>query len=202
MLDLKIIIGSTRQGRSADLVAPWVIDQARAHDAFEVDVLDLRDWTLPLFAETRDTIGDRTNPTYSDPIVREWNTRMKSGDAFLVITTEYMHSVPGELKNAIDTLFVSAALRNKPMGFVGYSVSPIAAARAVEHLALIAVEGEAAPLRNTVLIGQVQQNMAGGVPANPMTQRAMGIVLDDLAWWGNVLQAGRAAGELPPASAR
>ena len=68
MSRLQIIIGSTRPGRAADLVAPWVIDRARNHGAFEVEVLDLRDWPLPMFAETFQTVGDFNDPTYSSPL--------------------------------------------------------------------------------------------------------------------------------------
>ena len=53
----------------------------------------------------------------------------------------------------IDSVFVSFAFRNKPAAFVGYSGSPVGGARAVEHLAHIAIEAEMAPLRNTVLVG-------------------------------------------------
>jgi NAD(P)H-dependent FMN reductase len=52
MLNLKIIIGSTRPGRAADHVMPWITGLAKQHPAFTVDVLDLRDWPLPFFAET------------------------------------------------------------------------------------------------------------------------------------------------------
>jgi len=52
MLDLKIIIGSTKPGRAADRVIPWITTMSREHGDFDVDVLDLRDWPLPLFAET------------------------------------------------------------------------------------------------------------------------------------------------------
>ena len=38
-----------------------------------------------------------------------------------MITTEYDHSVPGVLKNAIDSVWVSFAFRNKPIVAVGYS---------------------------------------------------------------------------------
>ncbi len=44
MLNLKIVIGSTRPGRAADRVAPWISSAAGQHGAFEVDVIDLRDW--------------------------------------------------------------------------------------------------------------------------------------------------------------
>jgi hypothetical protein len=125
-----------RPTRAADLVAPWVIDRARAHGGFEVEVLDLRDWPLPMFPEHMGSIGDLNDPTYSEPIVSRWNQMVKEGDAYLVVTPEYNHSVPGVLKNAIDSVFVSFAFRNKPVAAVGYSGGLGAGIRAIEHLAL------------------------------------------------------------------
>ena len=52
------------------------------------------------------------------------------------------------LKNAIDNVFGSQAFRNKVAGFVGYSAGLVGGARAVEHLAHIAIEAELVPLRN------------------------------------------------------
>src|SRR5271165_5361417 len=118
MLNLKILIGSTRPTRAADRVVPWIIERARAHRAFDVEVLDLRDWPLPMFQEHLGTIGDFNDPTYSEPIVREWNRKLKTADALLVVTAEYGHSIPGVLKNAFDSVFVSFALRNKPIAAV------------------------------------------------------------------------------------
>jgi NAD(P)H-dependent FMN reductase len=112
LLKLKVIIASTRPTRAADRVAPWVVRSATEHGAFDVEVLDLRDWPLPMFQD----------PTYSEPIVRDWNRKLKETDALLVITAEYLHSIPGVLKNAFDNVFVSFALRNKPIAAVGYSV--------------------------------------------------------------------------------
>jgi NAD(P)H-dependent FMN reductase len=40
--------------------------------------------------------------TYSEPIVRAWNKKVKEADAFIVIAPEYNHSIPGGLKNAIE----------------------------------------------------------------------------------------------------
>jgi NAD(P)H-dependent FMN reductase len=54
--------------------------------------LDLRDWRLPFFQEHRATIGDFSNPTYSDPVVRGWNRKVAEGDAFLIVSAEYNHS--------------------------------------------------------------------------------------------------------------
>jgi hypothetical protein len=73
MLNLKIIIGSTRPGRAAGRVIPWITSASRGHGGFSVDVLDLRDWDLPIFGETFATVGDPRNPAFSVPAVRRWN---------------------------------------------------------------------------------------------------------------------------------
>lgn len=203
MPKLQVIVGSTRPTRSADKVVPWVVARAEAHDDLDVEVLDLRDWPLPFFQEHMGTIGEFSDPTYSDPIVRAWNRKLAEGDAYLIVTAEYNHSVPGQLKNAIDSVFVSFALRNKPIGFVGYSVGIAAGTRAVEHLALIVIEAEAVPLRNTVLIPFVAEAFdEAGEPKSPATDVALGITLDDLSWFSRALGRARAEGELLPGTFR
>jgi len=200
---LQIIIGSTRPSRAADRVAPWVVDRARAHGGFDVEVLDLRDWPLPMFQEHFGTIGDFQDPTYSDPIVKRWNQKIKEADAFLIVTPEYNHSIPGVLKNAIDSVFVSFAFRNKPLAAVGYSGGIAGGVRAIEHLAQIAVEAELVPMRMSVIIPQVTEAFdVNGKPINPLTDISLKITLDDLAWWAATLQRARADGELQPAAFR
>ncbi len=203
MSKLHIIIGSTRPGRAADLVAPWVIDRARAHGGFDVEVLDLRDWVLPMFAETFETVGDFNNPTYSSPVVRSWNRKIAEGDAFLVVTPEYNHSVPAVLKNAIDSVFVSFGFRNKPIVAVGYSGGITGGVRAIEHLAQIAVEAEMVPLRTSTIFPQVFQAFTPDhQPVNPVADISLRTALDDLKWWSDVLEKARANGQLPPAAFR
>jgi NAD(P)H-dependent FMN reductase len=194
-LELQIVLGSTRPGRAADLFLPWLVDRAERHGRFAVRLLDLRDWDLPMFGEPTEALvaGRFTTPT-----VERWNGTLAAGDAYLFVFPEYNHSVPGVLKNAIDYA-LGPRLRNKPAGFVGYSGGPIGGARAVEHMVGITVEREMAPLRNAVLLGQVGRAFDGeGLPVDPMTDHALAILLDDLAWWGHALRRARAEGELSP----
>jgi NAD(P)H-dependent FMN reductase len=198
MLNLKILVGSSRDGRAADTVLPWLTRRIETHGGFDVEVLDPRDWNLPMFAETFATVGDPRDPTYSHTLVGTWNKTIGNADAVLVVTPEYNHSIPGVLKNALDTLFFSFALRHKPVAVVGYSGGPIGGARAVEHLAQILIEAEAVPLRNTVLIPAVQGAFAGsGNPVDIATDAALSILLDDLAWWGRVLRDARPSSLAP-----
>jgi NAD(P)H-dependent FMN reductase len=203
MLKVQLIIGSTRPDRAAEPVARWVADRIEAHPAFELEVLDLRDWPLPMFTETIQSVGDFRDPTYSDPVVKRWNAKIAEADAYVMITPEYNHSISGVLKNAIDNVFVSFAFRNKPVLPVGYSGGVVGGARAVEQLALIAIEAELVPLRNAVLVGEVTKVFGDdGEPTAPLLDISMTVALDDLEWWGNATKAGRVAGELTPGTFR
>lgn len=203
MLNLKIIVGSTRPGRAADRVVPWITARAERHPAFDVEVLDLRDWPLPFFAENYQTLGDPRNPTYSDPIVKRWNQRIADGDVFLFVTPEYNHSAPAVLKNAIDSVFASFGFRNKVTSFVGYSGGIAGGVRAIEHLSQIAIESEMVPLRSCVVLPWVGNAFNdNSEPTNPATDAAASIMLDDLAWWGATLRKARREGQLQPAAFR
>jgi NAD(P)H-dependent FMN reductase len=203
MLDLKIIIGSTRPGRAADLVVPWITSAARAHGGFAVEVIDLRDWELLVCGETLASVGDPNDPTFSAPVVRRWNDKIAEGDAYLFVTPEYNHSVPAVLKNAIDTVFATFAFRTKPLASVGYSGGIAGGVRAIEHLAHMAIEAEMVPLRNSVIIPFVGQAFGDDrQPADHRTVFAAKILLDDLAWWGTTLRQARSQGTLPPAIMR
>jgi NAD(P)H-dependent FMN reductase len=200
---LQIIVGSTRPTRTADLVVPWVVSRASAQGGFDVEVLDLRDWPLPIFGEHMGSIGDINDPTYSVPIMKTWNNKLKEADAFIVVTPEYNHSLPGVLKNAIDSILLSFALRNKPVAAVGYSNGIGAGIRAVEHLAQVVVEAEGVPLRSGVLIPFVTTAFdEHGESKDPAASVALDVMLQDLAWWSSALETARARGELIPAGFR
>jgi NAD(P)H-dependent FMN reductase len=201
MSKLLVIIGSTRPTRAADLVIPWLTGKVSQHAAFDAEIVDLRDWPLPVFAEHFGTIGDFNDPTYSEPAVKAWNTKIKSADAYVIVTPEYNHSVPGGLKNAIDSVWVSFG--NKPVACVSYAGGQTGGVRAIEHLAHVFIEAEAAPIRNSVVIPYVREAFdSDGQPKNPVMNAAADIMLDDLAWWSAALEKARAAGELTPGSFR
>ena len=203
MLKVQMIIGSTREGRNAESVCRWLLPAIASHGAFEVESLDLRDWPLPFFQETIATVGDFANPTYSDPLVKRWNDKIKEADAYIMLTPEYNRSIPAVLKNAIDTVFFSSSFRQKPVAFVGYSLGFTAAARAVEHLTQIMVETEAVPVRTPTLVPFVTSAFDQTDQPTSLGQAVtLKVMLDDLAWLGNALKKARIEGQLPPAAFR
>src|SRR5919112_1976797 len=144
MIKLAIITGSTRPQRVNESVARWVYEIARQRQDAEFELVDIKDFNLPLLDEpVPPSMGQ-----YSKPHTKTWAAKVGSFDGFVFVTPEYNHGISGALKNAIDFLF--AEWNNKAAGFVSYG--GVGGARAVEQLRLILAEVQIATVRNQVLL--------------------------------------------------
>lgn len=144
MLNIGIIIGSTRPGRKAEVVARWVYDIGRGRNDAKFELVDILDYDLPLLDEPIPPSRGK----YSREHTKKWSAKIKSLDAYVFVTPEYNHSTSGALKNALDFLYKE--WNNKAAGFVSYG--SIGGARAVEHLRLIMGELQVADVREQVLL--------------------------------------------------
>ena len=122
-----IIVGSVRETRRGEHVGRWVSAIAAEHDDVEFDLIDLVDFDLP-FA-TAATLPTMAGGHYDDARVTAWSERIGSVDAFVFITAEYNHGIPGAFKNAVDLLAPEWA--GKCVGFVSYGA--VGGVRAVEQ---------------------------------------------------------------------
>ena len=182
-----IIIGTTREGRFADKPAAWIKALADARKDATYELVDLRDFPLPLFDEP-------ASPAWATPkndTARAWGEKIASFDGYIFITAEYNHSISGALKNALD--YAYAEFNRKPAAFVGYG--GVGGARAVQQLRQIAVELQIAPLRNAVHVG-LQEFVSIGKGEKdfadyPYLGDAATKMLDDLGWWTGALKAAR-----------
>jgi len=129
MLRVAIIVGSTRPGRKGEAVARWVHEIAASRGDAEFELVDIKDYDLPLLDEPLSAIFGR----YSKDHTKAWSAKIASFDAFVFVTPEYNHATSGALKNAIDYLYHE--WNNKAAGFVGYGGA--GGTRAVEHLRLV-----------------------------------------------------------------
>jgi NAD(P)H-dependent FMN reductase len=114
MLNLQVIVASTRDERKGPLIAEWFMGQARAHGQFDVELVDLREVGLPLFDEPRHPRLQQ----YEHEHTRRWSEVVQRADAFVFVTPEYNFSTPPSLVNALDYLVKEWAY--KPAGFVSY----------------------------------------------------------------------------------
>src|SRR5258708_1462062 len=115
MLKIAIIIGSTRPGRNGEAVGKWVYEIAQKRADAEFELVDIKDFNLPLLDEPAPPIMGQ----YSKPHTKAWAAKIGSFDAYVFVTPEYNHGISGALKNAIDFLF--AEWNNNAPGFVSYA---------------------------------------------------------------------------------
>ena len=101
MFRLAIIIGSTRPGRNGEAVAKWIYEIARQRTDIEVELVDIKDYNLPLLDEPQPASSGQ----YTQDHTKKWAEKIDSFDGFVFVTPEYNHSPPASLKNAIDYLF-------------------------------------------------------------------------------------------------
>jgi len=189
---LQVINGTTREGRFSERVAAWVMSRLEQHEAFELELVDLRDHPLPFFD------GDapaRTGREYADEAVTRFSRVIDRADGYVILTGEYNHGYPAVLKNALDSTFVE--WRRKPVAYVGWGNT--GGARAIEQLRAVAVEFEMAPLRHAVHVLpdvfvalRQASDPADLAPFAPLDSR-LDMLAEDLAWWMRALASARAA---------
>lgn len=187
---IAIIVGSTREHRFAGKPAKWMLEQVQAHGAFDVELVDLKDYDLPLFDEAASNLYA---PSQS-PAAVKWQQKLAQFDGYIFVVAEYNHSITGALKNALDQAYTQ--WMRKPMAAIGYG--GVGAARAIEHLRGIGVELQMVPLRNAVHIAagsfmQVHPLGEDGEMAKiePFIKPAADAMLDELLWWANATMAAR-----------
>jgi NAD(P)H-dependent FMN reductase len=143
MVNVGIILGSTRPNRNGEAVARWVLERVTARNDATYELVDLKDYNLPLLDEPIPPSQGK----YSQPHTKRWAEKIALFDAFIFVTAEYNHAIPGALKNAIDFLY--REWNNKAAAFVSYGSAD--GARAVESLRLVMAEIQIADVRAQVM---------------------------------------------------
>jgi NAD(P)H-dependent FMN reductase len=182
MLNVAIILGSTRPGRNGEAVARWVYDIARRRTDATFELIDLMDFNLPLLDEPLPpSLGQ-----YHHPHTEAWAAKISEFDAFVFVTPEYNHGIPAALKNAIDYLF--REWNHKAAGFVSYG-GHANGSRAVEQLRLVMAELHVADVRSQVLLSLFSdfENFSAFKPG-PRREAAVTAMLDEVLAWGGALQ--------------
>lgn len=142
MLDVAILVGSTRPNRKALTVSQWVHEIASNRTDARFEIVDIAEYELPLLDEP----SPPSRGQYTKDHTKKWAAKIAAFDAFVFVTPEYNHSIPAALKNAIDFLYAEWA--NKACGFVGYGNA--GGARAIEHLRGVMGELQVADVRAAV----------------------------------------------------
>lgn len=194
---IAVIISSTRTTRFGDKPAKWMLDIAKQRPEIDVELVDLRDWPLPLF----DEVASNAYVPTKNEVGQRWQKKVAEFDGYIFVVAEYNRSITAALKNALD--YAYPEWNRKPAAYVGYG--SVGGARAVEHLRLINVELQMAPTRTGVHIqgadfmGLLQGKKTFADLA--YLQDTAKQMLDQLVWWTHALKAAREQPEVQAAAA-
>jgi NAD(P)H-dependent FMN reductase len=182
MLKIAIILGSTRPGRNGEPVSQWMYEIAKKRGDADFELVDIKEFNLPLLDEPiPPSMGQ-----YTKEHTKIWSAKIDSFDAYIFVTAEYNHGIPGALKNAIDFLFKE--WNNKVAGFVSYGGA--GGVRSVEQLRLVMAELKVATVRTQVLLSLHTdfENFTKLKPA-PYQEKVANTLLDEVIAWGGALKA-------------
>jgi len=164
---LQVIVASTRPGRVGLPVAQWVADAAREHSAFDVELVDLVDYALPLMDEPK---HPRLHQ-YAHEHTKRWSETIQRADALAIVHPEYNFSFNAAIKNALDYLNIEWAYL--PVGLVSYG-GLSAGMRAAQQLKPVLGALRMVPSTESVPIPFVSQQIDDGrfVPTDIMANGA------------------------------
>jgi NAD(P)H-dependent FMN reductase len=174
---LKIIIATVREGRKGPVVARWIIEKAKQHPVFDVEVLDLKEINLPMMDEPNHPALQK----YEREHTKKWSAVIDEADAFIFVTAEYDFNYPAPLRNALEYLYNE--WRYKAAGIVSYG-GVSAGTRAYNSLKSDLSSFEMAPLKTAVHIPFFTQFIKDDqlVP-NEIMEKAAETLLNELARW-------------------
>ncbi len=121
-LDIVFILGTGRTDRQSEHVAQFVMEEAAKRKKITAELVDVRDHATPF-----------TEPPWQESTVGSWwKKRVAAADGFIIITPEYNHGYPGELKIFLDKAFKEYL--HKTVGLCVVSSGGFGGARVYENL--------------------------------------------------------------------
>lgn len=131
MVKIGVITGSSRDVRVNKQVAEYVLEKAKHVEGAEFELVDIKDFDLPLFNEAMPPA--MANKSYNKDENNRWSEKIDSLDGFVFVTPEYNNAITPSLKNAID--YLGPEWGNKAAGIVAYgSTLGVAAQLSLRHI--------------------------------------------------------------------
>jgi NAD(P)H-dependent FMN reductase len=174
--NLKIILGSTRQGRNSDKIGNKLFEIAKKQSRFSAEIVDLRDYPVPFLA---DAVAPASRTIITDPVIQMWSEIIATADAFIIISPEYNGGYSGVLKNALDTLYKE--WNNKPVAFITYSGGPSGGKCVAEQLNQVARALKLIPIDMVITIPFISKALdINGNLIDPDFEVKCNVTLDQL----------------------
>ena len=144
---IPVILGTAREGRESEKVARYLLAEVKAA-GIETEMLDVRDYRIVA-----------TDKTGEPAQAKALSPKIERADGIIIVTPEYNHGYPGELKMMLDLLYTQ--WQKKPVGFAGVSSGGLGGARVVEQMREVIAELHMVDVREALYFSNVQDLFDG-----------------------------------------
>jgi NAD(P)H-dependent FMN reductase len=182
-LALHIIVCSTRPGRVGPSIAQWFRDFSTQHGKFDVHLVDLAEFNLPVYDEPEHPVKQN----YHHEHTKKWAASVAAADAYVFVTPEYNFGPPPSLLNALN--YVYKEWNYKPAAFISYGgVSGGMRSVQVEKITLTTLK--IMPVLEAVTVQHVAQHLDQDKRFMPNEHhvKSAGALLDELHKWAEALK--------------
>ena len=176
---IPIILGTARKGRRSEHAARFVFEEVKKREGVETVFVDVRDFRLPA-----------TDDSGESEAAEKLAAITSRADGFIIVSPEYNHGYPGELKMCLD--MSDGEYAKKPVAVCGVSEGTAGGARMMEQLRSVLIELEAVPILAAVQFPIVQDlfDTEGKITDDSYRDRVSKL-LDELLWYARALKAAR-----------
>lgn len=178
LINIPVILGTSRKGRMTAPAARFMVRQIEARQNIATELIDISELPMPI-----DDAGEEIKD-------KEFSEKMARADALVIVTPEYNHSFPGLLKHVLDSCLKEYI--HKAAGIVGVSAGPFGGVRAIQDFLPVIRELGLVNIFWDVNFGNIANvfDASGKLLDDAFVKRADKF-LDELIWMAKTLRYGR-----------
>lgn len=179
-LFIPVVLGTARVDRRSELAAQYMFEQTQAY-GLPSELVDVRTMTInetiPSWVEDADATG--------------WRKLVAKADGLIIVSPEYNHGYPGELKMLLDRAYDE--YKQKPVAVCGTG-GGLGGARMVEGLRTVLIELSMVPIRNAIYFSGIKElfDEEGRIKDDTFAER-IETLLTELTWYALALKEARNA---------
>jgi len=179
-LNLPVLLGTNRKLRESVHAAEWLVGEMAKRSDVETRLFDVSEFALP-----HDDYGQGIKDQFP-----EWRDAIIQADGLVIVSPEYNHGYPGNLKAVLDLLLKEYI--HKAVGFVGVSAGPWGGARVIEAMVPMVRELGLAVTFTDLNFPSIQKKFdEQGKLLDPAYEQRVKDFLDELVWMSRTLKWGR-----------
>ncbi|MEO7531287.1 MAG: NAD(P)H-dependent oxidoreductase [Sediminibacterium sp.] len=178
-MNIEIISGSPKKDSISFRIAIFLKKYLTANTAHTIDIIDVRDWNLPLLQQVFSS--EEKAPDTFKPLAK----RMFAANAFILVSPEYNGSYSPALQNLLDHFPKQS---HKAFGIVTASAGPMGGMRSTQQLLLLipALFGIASPHMLVTPVADTKFDAEGNL-IDPAFQKNIDNFVNEFLWLAQTL---------------